>query len=120
MKLSKTSQKYLDSFAESVFNEGREFEEAQGWAEALDKSLRTLTKECITYEKVLEMEILSYHKEMNLEYTIKRWADSCLTVDITRTDVRNADDDTIYMRIEGNYDVVYPAVLGWLESEVNR
>jgi hypothetical protein len=57
---------------------------------------------------------------MKLKYEIKRWVDNTLTVDVTRCDLKTEDGDDIYMRIEGNYDIVYPAIEGWLNSEENR
>lgn len=81
---------------------------------------RTLTLECVKYESMLHTILKEYSEKIELKYDIKRWVDNTITVDVLRADLRNEDGDDIYMRIEGNYDIVYSAIEGWLESEVNR
>lgn len=81
-------------------------------------NIRTLTEVAKLYEKYL-LEMLE-SASIDIEYSVKLYADNYFTVTLERTDLRNDDDDLISLELIGNYDCVYPAVEAWLESEENR
>ena len=81
-------------------------------------TIRTLKEPAKLYEKYL-LDMLE-NAPIDIEYTVKLYADNYFTVTLERTDLRNADDDVISLELIGNYDCVYPAVEAWLESEESR
>lgn len=80
--------------------------------------IRTLTTEANEYKDNL-IDMLNA-SSIDIEYSIKHYADNHFTVVLERTDMVNEDEDTIELELTGNYDCVFVAVEAWIESEENR